>query len=302
MSREALNRLAANQNSLFTRRQAIAMGLSPKEIEGGARAGSWQRLYRGVYRMGGAPATEVQALHAAVLAGGPAAVASHRGAAWLWALLDEMRREIAGPQRAPGAGIVAYRRVAADIRPVLRRGVPSTDPLRTVMDLASVGDETAVEMALDRGIYRGLFTATAVEAELERRAGRGVHGVVLLRSCLGRRLERQGERPSPLEAAMDRLIARHGLPRPQRQYCLAGTRYRLDYAWPAARVLVEVDGYESHAGLGAFCHDRERQNALVLAGWTVLRFTWDDVRRRPAHVAEQIRRALAGDLAGAVSS
>lgn len=66
-----------------------------------------------------------------------------------------------------------------------------------------------------------------------------------------------------------------------RQHPLAGTRYRLDYAWPPARLAVEVDGYASHAGLEAFGYDRERQNALVLAGWTVLRFTWAHVRDRP---------------------
>jgi hypothetical protein len=84
VSREPLYRLAARQNALFTRRQAAGVGVSGKEVEGGVRSGAWERVYQGVYRMAGAPITDLQALHSAVLAGGPPALASHRGAAWLW--------------------------------------------------------------------------------------------------------------------------------------------------------------------------------------------------------------------------
>lgn len=293
MSRESLYRLAAGQNGLFTRRQAARAGVGPKAVEHGAGAGWWHRVHRGVYRTAGGPATDLQALHAAVLAGGPGAVASHRGAAWLWGLADEMHREIAGPQRSPGGGVIVHRRPPEDVRRVVRRGVPCTDPLRTVVDLAGLGDEDLVEAALDRGVASGLFTVAAVSAELERRARSGLRGVALLRECLDRRLVGTGVRPSDLELAMDRVLVRHRLPTPARQHRLAGTRYRLDYAWPAARLAVEVDGYGHHSGWDAFCTDRERQNALVLAGWTVLRFTWSDVLRRPAHVAQQVHLALA---------
>ena len=39
--------------------------------------------------------------------------------------------------------------------------------------------------------------------------------------------------------------------------------------------------------------DRERDAALVLAGYRVLRFTWAHVIDRPHYVADTIRRALA---------
>ena len=59
---------------------------------------------------------------------------------------------------------------------------------------------------------------------------------------------------------------------------------------PAARVAVEVDGWAWHSDVERFREDRRRQNALVLAGWTVLRFTWDDLMRRPETVVGQIAR------------
>jgi len=71
-------------------------------------------------------------------------------------------------------------------------------------------------------------------------------------------------------------------------------RYRLDLAFVRERIAVEVDGWAWHSDVERFRADRRRQNALVLAGWTVLRFTWDDLTNRPEQVVAQIQAALAG--------
>jgi very-short-patch-repair endonuclease len=42
-----------------------------------------------------------------------------------------------------------------------------------------------------------------------------------------------------------------------------------------------------------FQRDRRRQNRLIAAGWTVLRFTWWDLTERPDDVLAQIRAAVA---------
>ncbi|HEX2701535.1 MAG TPA: type IV toxin-antitoxin system AbiEi family antitoxin domain-containing protein [Acidimicrobiales bacterium] len=292
MGKEALAQLAGRQHGLFVTAQAFELGLTVRQIQHGDRTGRWSRLHRGVYRITGAPATDLQRLLAAVLGHGPAAVASHRGAAWLWGMAEDLHLDLSSPRHGPPVpGVMAYRRPAADLRRVVRRGIPCTDPLRTVADLAALGERGILEIALDRGIAGGLFSVGAIRAELERRAGKGRRGVGLLRACVTERLDDDGGRTSCLESPMDRLIVRQRLPLPERQFWLPNTRYRLDYAWPSAKLAVEVDGYESHAGLDAFRSERARQNVLVLLGWTVLRFTSDDVRRRAPVVAEQIRAA-----------
>ena len=43
----------------------------------------------------------------------------------------------------------------------------------------------------------------------------------------------------------------------------------------------EIDGRAFHSDADRFQRDRTRQNRLVGAGWTVLRFTWNDLRDRP---------------------
>jgi very-short-patch-repair endonuclease len=60
-----------------------------------------------------------------------------------------------------------------------------------------------------------------------------------------------------------------------------------------AAARVELDGWGAHATRRAFQQDRERGNALELAGWRLLRFTWADVTRRPDETAACVARALA---------
>jgi REase_MTES_1575 len=67
---------------------------------------------------------------------------------------------------------------------------------------------------------------------------------------------------------------------------------RVDLAFPAARVAIEYDGREVHERVDVFVNDRRRQNALVTAGWTVLRYSAEDLRLRPEAVVAEIRAAV----------
>ncbi|TAL20866.1 MAG: DUF559 domain-containing protein, partial [Frankiales bacterium] len=67
---------------------------------------------------------------------------------------------------------------------------------------------------------------------------------------------------------------------------------RVDFAWPDERLVVEVDGFAFHADRASYRNDRRRTNELVLAGWRVLRFSWEDVVGSPDVVVDQVRRAL----------
>jgi len=68
---------------------------------------------------------------------------------------------------------------------------------------------------------------------------------------------------------------------------------RCDFALPDIRLAVEVDGRSAHSGRTAFERDRRRQNALVLAGWTVLRFTWHQITATPDDVLRTVNTAIA---------
>ncbi|MFZ0323118.1 MAG: DUF559 domain-containing protein [Actinomycetes bacterium] len=71
----------------------------------------------------------------------------------------------------------------------------------------------------------------------------------------------------------------------------------VDLLFEAARLVVEIDGYAVHGRREAFQRDRTKQNRLIAAGYTVLRFTWDDVQNRPHAIVSQIRAALLSNRA-----
>jgi very-short-patch-repair endonuclease len=74
---------------------------------------------------------------------------------------------------------------------------------------------------------------------------------------------------------------------------LAGAVRFLDIAFPASLLALEIDGRLHETDRSIFESDRHRQNALVLAGWRVLRFTWAMLRDDPDGVVETVRAALA---------
>ena len=73
---------------------------------------------------------------------------------------------------------------------------------------------------------------------------------------------------------------------------LPGRLVRVDVLFRRVRLVIEVDGFAAH-GRDRFQADLTRQNALVAAGYTVLRFTWWDLVDRPAEVARQVHATLA---------
>jgi very-short-patch-repair endonuclease len=95
----------------------------------------------------------------------------------------------------------------------------------------------------------------------------------------------------PEDRFLSRVIAAHGLPHPAMNAHVSG--FEVDALWPAARLVVELDGWAFHHHRAAFQRDRTRDANLQAAGYAVLRFTYADVAQRPAWRAETIGAMLA---------
>lgn len=67
----------------------------------------------------------------------------------------------------------------------------------------------------------------------------------------------------------------------------------IDFAHVQLRIAIEVDGRAFHSDRKSFERDRWRQNALIVGGWLVLRFTWEQITTRPDEVVAIIRAAIA---------
>src|SRR3990167_655754 len=72
--------------------------------------------------------------------------------------------------------------------------------------------------------------------------------------------------------------------------------WRIDFAWPQIRLAVEVDGGNwsggRHVRGAGFAKDAEKQNAMTLAGWRLLRYTTEMVKSGIA--VQQITDMLVG--------
>ncbi len=76
-------------------------------------------------------------------------------------------------------------------------------------------------------------------------------------------------------------------------HAVPGRRFKIDIAFSAARLAVELDGWQYHGKYKSdFQKDRERQNLLTLHGWRILRFTAGDVHRDIQAILAQIAAAL----------
>lgn len=71
-----------------------------------------------------------------------------------------------------------------------------------------------------------------------------------------------------------------------------GFLYYIDIAFEAIKLAVEIDGRFHENDVSVFETDRWRQNALVLSGWRVLRFTWAMLRDHPEQFVQAVRRAV----------
>jgi very-short-patch-repair endonuclease len=289
--------LARRQHGLVERSQVLRLGISDKTISRWVGTGRWERLHPGVYRIGGAPPAREQTMLAACLAAGEAAVLSHRAAASLW---DVWPQDAAPELSVPGerqpriTGAVVHR--SLDLRPdelTVRKSIPVTKPARTLLDLGAVAPDWVVSDVLERAIVTRLLTPVAADRIVEEHGRRGRSGVGVLRRVLDRRALGSGIPDGLLEPRMASLLRRFDLPPAafQRELRDGQGRFlaRPDFCWPELWLIVEVDGHETHGTPQAMADDFVRQNALMAAGWTVLRFTWDQVVRRPKYVADVLR-------------
>jgi superfamily II DNA or RNA helicase len=80
-----------------------------------------------------------------------------------------------------------------------------------------------------------------------------------------------------------------------------GSRRFLDFAviTDSSRIAIEIDGYSYHAGgvvsRRSFDDQLDRQNEIILKGWSILRFSFDQIKTSPEKCKDQLRRLIISD-------
>jgi very-short-patch-repair endonuclease len=284
--------IAGRQHGVISTGQLTGAGLQKDAIYRRVRAGRLHRVHRGVYAVGHRSLSPEGRMVAALLAIGNSdpldlsdalpvlerwgAAVSHRSAAEHWGLLPQSRRVvdvsvsgIAG--RSSHRGVRVHRRRSLSPGHVtLLRGIPTTKPDRTLLDLrrASARSSPLISPAEFRAALReahvlGLPIGDGPEPDRTR---------------------------SELERQFLLLCRRRRLPPPEVNVRVG--RIEVDFLWRAARLVVELDGYRYHRGPAAFEQDRARDLVLRDRGYAVIRLTHTQLLEEPELAVKILGEAL----------
>lgn len=289
----AWQRVVRRQAGVITTSQLRSAGISEVRTQGLIRAGSLRRVARGLYLAPSVPTTERTRLWLAHLATG--GTISHGSAVFLWGMRKDapaaVHVTVPPSRRVRSKRGVVMHRVELPPREVgIVEDLPVTSRAWSVMDyLAGQPPEAGAAFA-DRALQQRWLNPAQLAARLRDHPDR--LGNPALRAVLRLSTDRaaaESERRLHLLLRRARLqgwVANHPV--------LVDGRVvaEVDVAFPDRRLAIEVDGWAWHSDAERFRADRRRQNLLVGLGWTVLRFTWDDLINRPEYVVATIRRQL----------
>lgn len=281
--------LVMQQVGVVSRAQALACGISARTVGRRVASGAWRTLFPCVYLVAGHRLTDAGEVLAASLWGGRAGTVAGSAAAFWHGLLAPplFRLDVTLPRsanRRRPPGIFVRRRDLPPEDRVEVRGIAVTSVGLTVLEAAPrLADGPQF---LDRALQRNLGFDDLHAAYCRNAGARGM-------AAAGRMLVGCADRAdSGAERRFIGLLRRAGITGFVRGLPF-GEDYEIDIAFPDAMLAIEFDGWAWHSDVDRFRNDRRKGNALVAAGWTVLRFTWADLTERPGHVVRQIRDALA---------
>jgi len=291
----AIAAVAGRQHGLVDRGQLLALGLTAGAIGHRLSLGRLHRVHLGVYAVGHPAVSRRGRWLAAVLACGSDAVLSHRSAAALWGLSPTARADadvsttVGRRHSRPRIAVHRVRALPPADRSVVD-GIPVTSVARTLLDLADVVSPQVLQRALETAERERRLDLRALDELCARSPGR--HGLRGLRRALAAFDPAAAETRSELERQFLARCRTAGLPPPAVNTHVAG--FEVDMAWPAKRLVVELDGHAFHANRQAFERDRVRDAALQLEGFRVIRVTHRRLHDHPETVMATVRELLDG--------
>jgi very-short-patch-repair endonuclease len=260
----AIAALAARQHGVVTTAQLLDAGLGRRAVAHRVSHGRLVRLHRGVYQVGPTTAALAREM-AAVLACGGRAALSHQTAAAIWGFGQRDRVvhvTVEGDTARSRHGIRVHQ--TASLTAAVHRGLPLTDPARTLHDLKTMLPPHELDRAREQAHVLGLVIPDDARAPEFTR--------------------------SEAERRLKALCKAAGLPAPKMNARVAG--YEVDAFWPAQKLIVEIDGYAYHRTRQAFERDRRKDAALTAAGYRVVRITWKRLTTEPLSLTAQLTLLL----------
>jgi hypothetical protein len=279
--------IAARQHGAFTRAQAGEAGASRSAIQHRIRTGRWSIAAPGVLVIPGTEENESQRLTVAVLSLGPTAVASHQSAGRL-ERLDAMPPgravTVAHYDHRRRDGVSVHQQRVHELDRTIIDGLPATTVQRTMCDLAMIVSLARLRRVVETAHLERRCTITSIGITLLRVGTTGRPGAERLVTVLDELGPGEPVARTAIEAKVDEVLARSGLPTGVPQHPLPGVGRRsglVDRAFPEAKLIIEADGRRWHARNAAMATDRQRDFEAGRAGWFTLRFMFDQLEDDP---------------------
>jgi hypothetical protein len=287
----AMAELAGRQHGVVARPQLPELGLSRHAVGRLLERGRLHVVHRGVYAVGYRKLTRRGAWIAAVMAAGEGAVLSHRSAAALWGIRETARPviDVTVPRDVRRARLCVHRTALPPDEVTTHDAIPVTTPARTLLDLATVLDEHKLARAAERAEALRLTSPTSLADLVERYPKRP--GTPNLKRLIEENKIVPTTTANDLERRFLTFLDANELPRPLVNESLDPHKTP-DFRWTDARLVIELDGFESHGTRAAFERDRARDRALLARGWRVARITKRQLEDAPAEIADQLKTLL----------
>ena len=302
--RQRANAWLSRHHGIITIAELRDAGANRSQVERMIATGELIVWSPGIYRSGHWPESAEQTMVAICLRY-PAAIIAFVTAARMWTYRrlppDQLIHILIPHAHSPEVpGVVVHRcRRIDDVDVVLRPdGIRLTSPPRTVFDIADMLGPPAAASVLEQVLNDKMFTFGTLTDTVARLGHASRPGTRTMRTVLAGRPAWRRAMQSDLEARVLAEITDQGLPAPETQHPVMvgrGRRIRLDFAWPEARVALEIDHPFWHDGADQSHADKQRDRQLIALGWRTPRLTSFDVERGLRSAVSEIGSIL--DLA-----
>jgi very-short-patch-repair endonuclease len=287
-----VERVATQQQGNIAHDQLLTAGVGRRAVTNWVARGRLIPRHRGVYVLGHMALPEFSDEMAAVLACRPRSLVCGHSAAQMW-----------GFRPKPDDGVVDVLVVGRDARdrPGIRvhrtawlakadldfiDDIPVTSPARAILEIAPDLDFRELELAVHEALALKIVTIPklrAVLARYPRRSGSALLQELAVPSTHSTITDSKGAE------LLHRHLRRSGLPEARGDHRI--DRWRLDFYWPEAGLVVEVDGGDFHSSRPRIERDHRKDAELRNRGIEVLRFTGRQIVREIEFVLVAIARA-----------
>ena len=272
---------------LFTRAGALSAGSTAWSFRR-----SHRQLFHGVHVPKDDVVDEVRLSGAALSICPRGSYLSHFSAARLFGgvVPDDPDVHVTSPTNRPKARGIAGHRAKRNQRVTTWRGLRTTTPMQTFLDLAQVLSLVDVVVLGDSLVKRGRFTTQQLVAFVAESTG--PHHRLAKRAAA---LVRKGV-DSPMESRLRLLIVLAGLPEPTVNHRVLDAEgqvvYRFDLSYPEYGLIIEYDGRQHADSTEQWHHDLDRDE--VLDDWQVRRLVVvsSGIYNTPGRTLSRITRAM----------